>query len=55
MSKLMASLRADNGTSGAAGPSTTDSLASSLQFLNSLDPTSVPIDAQPGALFSTMA
>jgi hypothetical protein len=55
MSSLMASLRAEGGPSGVPGPSTSANLASSLQFLNSLDPTSIPSDAQPGSYFSTTA
>ncbi|MGD0023472.1 MAG: EF-hand domain-containing protein [Xanthobacteraceae bacterium] len=55
MSKLMASLRAEGGPSNAPGPSPSDSLASSTQFLNSLDPSSIPGNAQPGLLFNTTA
>jgi EF-hand domain pair len=55
MSSLMASLRADGGSSNVPGPSPSQTLASSLQFLNSLDPSSVPSNAQPGTFFSTTA
>jgi EF hand domain-containing protein len=54
MSSMMASLRADPGA-GASGPSPSDTLASSLQFLNALDPSSVPANAQPGTLLNTAA
>ncbi len=54
MSNLMASLRADSGTS-VQGPSPIDSLSSSLQFLNSLDPSSIPANSPPGALLNTTA
>jgi hypothetical protein len=55
MSQLMVSLRAEGGSSGASGPSPSQTLASSIQSLNSIDPASVPSDAQPGALFSVTA
>jgi hypothetical protein len=55
MSGLMASLRAEGGPSSAPGASPGTSLASSLQFLNSLDPSSIPANAQPGSLLSTTA
>ena len=55
MSSLMASLRADGGSSSVPGPSPSQTLGSSLQFLNSLDPSSVPSNAQPGTFFSTTA
>jgi hypothetical protein len=55
MSGLMASLRADAGPSSAPGPSPSQTLSSSLQSLNALDPSSVPSNAQPGSLFSTTA
>ena len=54
MSNLMASLRADNSAS-LQGPSPTDSLSSSLQFLNSLDPSSIPANSPPGAFLNTTA
>jgi Ca2+-binding EF-hand superfamily protein len=52
MSKLMASLRADN-----AGQSSQsqDSLAASLQSLNQIDPASVPQNALPGSLINLQA
>ncbi len=50
MSQLMASLRAENATSTAAGPSPADTLSTSLQSLNAIDPSSVPASAAPGAL-----
>lgn len=55
MSQLMASLRPEGGTSTAPGPSPSQSLASSTQSLSSIDPSSVPSDAQPGALFNVTA
>jgi len=55
MSRLMASLRADNGTGSAPGPSPADSLAASLQSLNALDPASISPNAPPGALLNTTA
>jgi hypothetical protein len=55
MSQLMASLRADAGPSSAPGPSPAESLAASLQSLNSLDPRSIPPNALPGSLINTMA
>lgn len=55
MSQLMASLRSEGGASGAPGPSAGQTLASSIQSLNSIDPSSVPSDAQPGALLSVTA
>jgi len=55
MSSLMASLRAEGGTSSASGPSPTDTLNGSIQFLNTLDPASVPSDAAPGTLFNITA
>ena len=54
MSNLMASLRADNSAS-LQGPSPTDSLSSSLQFLNSLDPSSIPANSPSGAFLNTTA
>ena len=55
MSSLMVSLRSEGATSGAAGPSPSQTLASSLQSLNTLDPSSVPSNQQPGSYFSTTA
>lgn len=48
MSSLMVSLRSEGAASGADSPSPTQSLASSLQSLNTLDPSSVPSNQQPG-------
>lgn len=48
MSSLMVSLRAEGASSDASGPSPSQTLASSLQSLNSLDPASLPSDPQPG-------
>jgi hypothetical protein len=54
MSKLMASLRADNaGQSGSS--SSQSSLAASLQSLNQVDPASVPQNATPGSLLNLTA
>jgi EF-hand domain pair len=54
MSKLMASLRADNaGQSGSTSASS--SLQASLQSLNQIDPSSVPSNATPGALINLQA
>ena len=54
MSKLMASLRADNG--GQSGsPSSQGSLQASLQSLNQIDPASVPQNAAPGSLLNVQA
>jgi Ca2+-binding EF-hand superfamily protein len=54
MSKLMASLRADNaGQSGSQ--SSQSSLAASLQALNQIDPSSAPQNAAPGSLISFQA
>lgn len=53
MSQLMASLRAEGGQSIAPGPSPSQNLATSIQSLNSIDPSSVPNNAQPGALFNS--
>ena len=54
MSKLMASLRADNG--GQSGSqSSQSSLTSSLQSLNQIDPASVSQNAAPGSLINLQA
>jgi Ca2+-binding EF-hand superfamily protein len=53
MSKLMASLRADN--AGQSGSQPSDSLAASLQALNQIDPASVPQNAAPGSLLNVQA
>jgi hypothetical protein len=50
MSKLMASLRADN-----AGQSGSQSSAASLQALNQINPASVPQNAPPGSLLNYQA
>lgn len=55
MSSLMVSLRSEGAASGANGPPPSQTLASSLQSLNTLDPSSVPSDQQPGSYFSTTA
>ena len=55
MANLMASLRADAGAASPPGPPPADSLAASLQLLNSLEPSSVPASAAPGALLNTIA
>jgi len=55
MSSLMASLRADGGPSTAPGAVPSSTLASSLQFLQSLEPNSVPANASPGTLFNVTA
>lgn len=55
MSSLMASLRADGGSSSTAGAAPSATLASSLQSLNSLDPSSLSSNAQPGTLVNTTA
>lgn len=55
MSSLMASLRADGGPSTAPGAAPSSTLASSLQFLQSLDPSSVPANASPGSLLNVTA
>jgi hypothetical protein len=55
MSSLMVTLRSDVASRGTAGPSPSQTLASSLQSLNSLDPSSLPSNAQPGSYFSTTA
>lgn len=55
MSQLMASLRADGGASGASGSSPNQNLASSIQFLNSIDPASMPSSGQPGSAVNVSA
>ena len=51
MSKLMASLRADN----AGSSSSSSSLGSSLQSLNQIDPSSASQNAAPGSLLNLQA
>ena len=51
MSKLMASLRADN----AGGSQPSASLAASVQSLNQIDPASLPQNAAPGSLINVQA
>ena len=51
MSKLMASLRADN----AGGSQPSASLAASVQSLNQIDPASLPQNAAPGSLINLQA
>ena len=51
MSKLMASLRADN----AGSSSSSSSLGSSLQALNQIDPSSASPNAAPGSLLNLQA
>ena len=51
MSKLMASLRADN----AGGSQSAASLAASVQSLNQIDPASLPQNAAPGSLINLQA
>ena len=53
MSKLMASLRADN--AGQSGSQPANTLGASLQSLNRIDPTSVPSTASPGTLVNYSA
>jgi hypothetical protein len=53
MSKLMASLRAENAAPSAPPPS--DTLAASLQALAQFDPTSISADTSPGSLFNFTA
>jgi hypothetical protein len=56
MSKLMASLRADNaGQSGSQSAQPSASLAASVQSLNQIDPSSVPQNASPGSLINLQA
>ena len=52
MSKLMASLRADNAGSSSSSSS---SLGSSLQALNQIDPSSASQNAAPGSLLNLQA
>jgi len=49
MSQLMASLRAGGSASGASSSSPNQNLAPSIQFLNSIDPASMPSNGQPGS------
>lgn len=53
MSKLMASLRAENSAQSATQPS--DTLAASLQALNQIDPSSISPDSPPGSLLNLSA
>jgi EF-hand domain pair len=53
MSKLMASLR--SGGSAPSGPQAADSLTTSLQALNQINPASVPPTAPPGTLINQSA
>ncbi len=55
MSQLMVSLRAEGNAGGAPGPTPSQSLASSIQSLNSIDPSRVAGNAQPGALVNLSA
>ncbi|MGA2817829.1 MAG: EF-hand domain-containing protein [Xanthobacteraceae bacterium] len=55
MPQLMVSLRAEGGAGSAPGPTPSQSLATSIQSLNSINPSAVPSNAQPGALFSVSA
>lgn len=59
MSKLMASLRADNaGQSGSQSTQSSQaagSVAASLQSLNQIDPASVPQNVSPGSLVNVQA
>jgi hypothetical protein len=55
MSGLMVSLRSEVAPSATAGPAPNQTLASSLQSLNALDPSSMPSNAQPGSYLSTTA
>jgi Ca2+-binding EF-hand superfamily protein len=54
MTGLMASLRAEGG-SNISSPSPSQTLASSLRSLNSVDSSSIPINAEPGSFVSTTA
>ncbi len=53
MSKLMASLRAEDPAQSGSQPS--NSLAASLQSLNQIDPSSVPSNSPPGTLLNYSA
>ncbi len=53
MSKLMASLRADN--AGQSGSQSSQSSAASLQALNQIDPASMPQNAAPGSVINLQA
>ena len=53
MSKLMASLRADN--AGQSGSQPSASLTASLQSLNQIDPASVTPNAAPGSVINLQA
>ena len=55
MSGLMVSLRSGSAPSVTGAPTPSQTLASSLQSLNTLDPSSVASNAQPGSYFSTTA
>jgi hypothetical protein len=55
MSSLMVSLRAEGTSSAVSAPSTSQTLGSSLQSLNSVDPNSVPSNSAPGTYFSLSA
>jgi hypothetical protein len=55
MSKLMASLRADNAGSSSSSSSSSSSLGSSLQALNQIDPSSASQNAAPGSLLNLQA
>jgi hypothetical protein len=57
MSQMMATLRAQGSGGSAPGPTPADSLATSLQSLNALDPSSSSIapDAPAGALLNIQA
>jgi hypothetical protein len=55
MSGLMASLRSEGAPSVTGAPAPNQTLASSLQSLSTLDPSSLPSNAQPGSYFSTTA
>jgi hypothetical protein len=54
MTSLMASLRAD-GSPNSSGPSPSQTLASSVHSLNSLNQPSMPSNAEPGSYLSTTA
>ncbi|WP_315765761.1 MULTISPECIES: EF-hand domain-containing protein [unclassified Bradyrhizobium] len=55
MSQLMSSLRADNAGQSGTASSSQASLATSLQSLNQIDPSSVPANAAPGTLVDQTA